>query len=131
MIRSIPLLKKGITVFHPFQWVTLVQGACKIRPYIVEAMGTDDFLSFETSLDEEYAILIKNLPKEIEQEKTKKIKWSEIRAVIIEAKQPFTMLFKYDLVVPWQCGDVGRAGFQECYQTLSSGSINTRKNSFI
>ena len=62
MIRSIPLLKKGITVFHPFQWVTLVQGACKIRPYIVEAMGTDDFLSFETSLDGEYAILIKNLP---------------------------------------------------------------------
>ena len=28
--------KKGITIFHPFQWVTLVQGACKTRPYIVE-----------------------------------------------------------------------------------------------
>ena len=27
---------------------------------------------------------------------------------MIEAKQPFTMLFKYDLVVPWQCVDIGR-----------------------
>lgn len=38
----------------------------------------------------------------------KKIKRSEIRAVLIEAKQPFTMLYKYDLVVPWQCVDIGR-----------------------
>ena len=27
---------------------------------------------------------------------------------MIEAKQPFTMLFKFDLVVPWQCVDIGR-----------------------
>ena len=40
--------------------------------------------------------------------KNKKIKRSEIRAVLIEAKQPFTMLYKYDLVVPWQCVDIGR-----------------------
>ena len=58
--------EKGIRIFHPFQWVTLVQGACKISPYIVETMDTDDFLSFET-LDGEYAILIKNLPRETEQ----------------------------------------------------------------
>ena len=66
--------KKEITIFHPFQWVTLIQGACKARPYIVETMDTHDFLSFETSLDEEYAIM-KNLSRETEQEKTKKIKW--------------------------------------------------------
>ena len=71
-------------------------------------MGTDDILSLETSLDGEYAILIKNLSRETEQEKTKKNKWSEIRAVMIEAKQQFTRLFKYDLVVPWQYVDIGR-----------------------
>ena len=27
---------------------------------------------------------------------------------MIEAKQAFTMLYKYDLVVPWQCADIGR-----------------------
>ena len=43
--------KKGITIFHPCQWVTLVQWACKTRPYIAETMDTDDFLYFETSLD--------------------------------------------------------------------------------
>ena len=30
------------------------------------------------------------------------------RAVMIEAKQSFAMLYKYDLVVPWQCVDIGR-----------------------
>ena len=40
--------KKGITIFHPFQWVALVQGARKTRNYIVETMGTDNILSFET-----------------------------------------------------------------------------------
>ena len=25
-----------------------------------------------------------------------------------EAKQPFMMLYKYDLVIPWQCVDIGR-----------------------
>lgn len=64
-------------------------------------MDTTDFLSFETSLDGEYAILIKNLLRQIEQQKIKRIKWSEIRAVIIEFKQPFIMLYKYDLVVSW------------------------------
>ena len=64
-------------------------------------MDTTDFLSFETSLDGEYAILIKNLLRQIEQQKIKRIKWSEIRAVIIEFKQLFIMLYKYDLVVSW------------------------------
>ena len=27
---------------------------------------------------------------------------------MIEAKQPFMMLYKYDLVIPWQCVDIGR-----------------------
>ena len=27
---------------------------------------------------------------------------------MIEAKQPFMMLYKYDLVVPWLCVEVGR-----------------------
>ena len=27
---------------------------------------------------------------------------------MIEAKQPFMMLYKYDLVVLWQCVDIGR-----------------------
>ena len=27
---------------------------------------------------------------------------------MIEAKQPFAMLYKYDLVIPWQSVDMGR-----------------------
>lgn len=27
---------------------------------------------------------------------------------MFEAERPFTMLYKYDLVVPWQCVDIGR-----------------------
>ena len=64
--------KKAITIFHPFPWVTLVQGACKTRHYIVETMGTDDILSLETSLDGEYAILIKNSRGKQNKKKRKK-----------------------------------------------------------
>ena len=63
--------KQEITILHPFQWVIMVQSACKTRPYIVETIDTDDFLPLETSMDGEYAVLIKNLQREIEQEKTK------------------------------------------------------------
>ena len=62
--------KKGITIFEPFQWVT--KGIVETLSNIVETMDTDDFLSFETSLDGEYAILVKNLARKIEHEKTKK-----------------------------------------------------------
>ena len=64
--------KKTNRNISPFPAVTLVQGACKRRPCIVGTTDTDDFLSFETSLNGEYAILIKNFPRETEQEKTKK-----------------------------------------------------------
>ena len=38
----------------------------------------------------------------------KKIKWNEIRAVMIGANQLFKTFHKNDLVVPWQCLDIGK-----------------------
>ena len=51
--------KKTNRNISPFPAVTLVQEACKRRPCIFGTTDIDDFLSFETSLNGEYAILIK------------------------------------------------------------------------
>ena len=47
-------------------------------------------------------------PEENRTSKNKKTNWSEITAVMIEAKQSFMMLYKYDLVVLWQYIDIER-----------------------
>ena len=40
--------------------------------------------------------------------KTKKIKWAEIRAMYLDKEAPFTILYKYNLQLPWQAVDIAQ-----------------------
>lgn len=60
---TIETSKKGISIFHPFQWITLVEASCKTAPYIIEYMETESFLNFQTTMGGEYDFLIK-MPRE-------------------------------------------------------------------
>ena len=105
--------QKGMTINHPWQWLTLITGACKSKPYIVHEMEQDDFNNFETSMDGAYNVLINSTVRRAEPSNGKPeegipIKWKEIRAVSFESDTPFQMQYKYDLVVPWQCANIGQ-----------------------
>ena len=82
--------KKGITINHPQQWVSLIQGACKSLPYIVKEMEQGEVLNVESELDGSYNLLINGsvtVPVPSENKKNVKnvpIKWREIRAVCFE-----------------------------------------------
>ena len=45
--------KKGLTINHPFQCLTLIESACKKSPLIVKAMECEDFFNFITTCCEE------------------------------------------------------------------------------
>ena len=106
--------KKGITINHPYQWVSLILGACKSLPYTVKEMEQEEVLNFETELDGSYNLLINGsvtVPVPSKNKKNVKnvpIKWREIRAVCFERESPFELLYKYDLVVPWRVASIGK-----------------------
>ena len=105
--------KKGITVNHPYQWLTLICGACNSMPYIVREMEQVNFRNFETTMDGTYVLINSTEVPPTEPPSKKKalkgipIKWKEIRAISFEFDVPFRMLCKYDLMVPWQCANIG------------------------
>ena len=93
------------------------------KPYLVDSMSQDYFLDFSTTMDETYDFLINKVPKIClgaeetgkkvtnmkGSRKTHKIEWSKIRSVQFDAERPFTMLYKYNLHVPYQAVDIGQS----------------------
>ena len=63
---------------------------------------------FDDGIESRISKINSKFPEGNRTSKNKKIKYSERRDVMIEAKQPFMILYKYDLVVLWQCVDIGR-----------------------
>ena len=78
-------------------------------------MEQEEFMDFQTDLDGMNNFLLTKSTKVLEEEttdlnqkrKTKKVNWTEIRAVHFDRAFPFTMLYKYNLDVPWQAVDIG------------------------
>ena len=58
--------------------------------------------------------------------KTKKIRWLEIRSVHLDKEAPFTMLYKCNLLVPWQTVDIGQE--KVCTEKLQA---NCREKKFL
>ena len=71
---SIEKAKKGINVYHPFQWETLVQTACKSTPYLVKSMSQEDFYEFSSTLNGSCKLMF--------QKKAKEFKWCERKCVM-------------------------------------------------
>ena len=70
---------------------------------------------FQTDLDGMYNFLLRKSTKKVVEEetidlnqkkKTKKVNWTEITTIHFDRAFPFTMLYKYNLDVPWQAIDI-------------------------
>ena len=110
---------KGVSIYHPYQWIILIDGARKSKPYIEYPMCQEGFLHFQTDMNDKYNFLINKSTKDFSghttgttidgnNRKTKKTRWTEIRAAHLDKKVPFTMLYKYNFQVPWQAVDIGQ-----------------------
>ena len=47
---TIEQARRGIYIFHSYQWDVVMQLACKSNPYDVKVMSQDEFLDFITPL---------------------------------------------------------------------------------
>ena len=52
--------KKGRTVYHPGQWLTMAEMACKSRPYFVKYLNQDIFMDLKDDIEGIYADLNNN-----------------------------------------------------------------------
>ena len=67
--------KKGINIYHPYQWETLIQSACKSQPYNLKCLTQDDFFDFSMPLDGTYSFMMQNKLKYL-QGKSTIVLWS-------------------------------------------------------
>ena len=90
--------KKGIDIYHPAQWNTVIATASKKKKLHVEPMSWEDFKSFNTPLDSTYSYLIESRPREKNNiNKQVSIKWDEIMHVRFEQENPMVMQYKHHL----------------------------------
>lgn len=59
---AIERAKKGVTIHHPREWITLAERACKVRPYPVQWMEKEKFFNFQDDFDGLYVIMNKDAP---------------------------------------------------------------------
>ena len=66
---AIERAKKGVTIHHPGEWITLAERACKVRPYPVQWMEKEKFFNFKDDFDGLYVIMNKDAPLDTEYKK--------------------------------------------------------------
>ena len=102
--------KKGIEIHHPHQWHTIIQMACKSKPYTVKLMETDNFLDWNAALNEQYTQMMKN-KMHSPSRKPITIQWKAIRHVRFEKQKSnstqIQMLYKYALYEPFRAVIIG------------------------
>ena len=102
---AIELAKKRVTIYHPFQWVTLVETSCKTKTNIVRYLNQSDVLDFHDDIDGIYTPINRNTIKNVSG-KRMKVQWSQIKMVRFEASDPCKMLLKYHFDEPFRCAVV-------------------------
>ena len=86
---------KGVSIYHPYQWIILIESARKSKPYIEYPMCQEGFLHFQTDMNDKYNFLINKSTKDFSGDttgttidgnnrKTKKTRWTEIRAAHLD-----------------------------------------------
>ena len=43
---------KGVSIYHPYQWIILIESARKSKPYIEYPMCQEGFLHFQTDMND-------------------------------------------------------------------------------
>ena len=100
--------KRGINIFHPYQWEAVMQLACKSNPYNVKVMSQDEFLDFTTPVGTVFSKIINKKLADLGGKRVT-VKWSKLRQVCLlkPTKHKVKMLYKYDLTTPFQVAVIG------------------------
>ena len=103
-------VKKGVNIYHPHQWTTLIETACRKNPYKVKLMLQNEMFNFKTDLGGVLEPLIKDkTPGKCGKRNVKvsrlKIKESQFEP---STKENIYMQFKYDLTAEFQRALIGK-----------------------
>ncbi|KAJ8912160.1 hypothetical protein NQ315_006124 [Exocentrus adspersus] len=83
-------LLKGGPIFIPAQWVPVIQGAKKKgKPYHVKEMDQSEFFDLQKLSNDIGTNFITDVEK-------KKVKWTEIKIMMVTKDEPDSLFFKYD-----------------------------------
>ena len=90
--------KSGVNIHHPHQWITLIESACRKKPYNVFPMCQDEFFNFKTELSGVFYPLISKKTQD-KNGKNVKVSWSKIKQAqfMPSTDGVLYMDFKYNL----------------------------------
>ena len=57
--------KKGVSIYHPYWWITLIEIFYKSRPYIIQPIRQEDYVNFQIDMNGMYKFLINKSRKEV------------------------------------------------------------------
>lgn len=79
---------KNKMIFSPQEWYTCVRWCKASQPYEVVEVNQNDILDFKSTL---------NQHKWVKNENGDKVKWNQVREIVVEYTQPGKIFYKYDL----------------------------------
>ena len=82
MHSTIEQAKRGINIFHPYQWEAVMQLASKSNPYNIKVTSQDEFLDFTTCLGIVFSNIINKKLIDLG-EKCVTVKWSKLYQVCL------------------------------------------------
>ena len=108
MHSTIECVKRGINIFHPFQWEVVMQFACKSKPYNVRVLNQEEIYNLITQLGSVYSnLIIRKTDRYQGQPSQSKLVKSASSLLTRPSRNKIKMLYNYDLTTPFPVAVMG------------------------